>query len=215
MKEEEKGKKILSGVDVRAEIRKYALQNAIRYEKEPKAESVLKKLLGEHPELRKEAKKISLLVEKETKSIGSMRQEERIEELKKSAPELMEEVKPRVKVKAKEEIGLPELPHAKEKEVVMRFAPNPNGPPTLGSARGVIINSEYAKRYDGKFILRFDDTDPVLKKPLIEAYDWWLEDCIWLDANPDEVLAASDRMDLYYRYAEEVIKKGAAYVCQH
>ena len=81
--EKENEEKILSGVDVRAKIRKYALQNAIRYEKEPKAGSVLKKFLGEHPELRKEGKKISLLVEEETKSIGLMRQEERIEELKK------------------------------------------------------------------------------------------------------------------------------------
>ena len=46
----------------------------------------------------------------------------------------------------------------------MRFAPNPNGPPTLGSARGIVINSEYVQKYNGTFILRFDDTDPQTKR---------------------------------------------------
>nr|MCR5852168.1 glutamate--tRNA ligase family protein [Methanophagales archaeon] len=62
----------------------------------------------------------------------------------------------------------------------MRFAPNPNGAATLGSARGIVTNAEYARIYEGKFILRFDDTDPALKRPLPEAYDWYLEDCEWL-----------------------------------
>ena len=95
----------------------------------------------------------------------------------------------------------------------MRFAPNPNGAATLGSARGIVINSEYAKMYKGKFILRFDDTDPLLKRPMLEAYEWYIEDCEWLDATPDEVIVASERMDLYYRYGKELIERGLAYVC--
>ncbi len=197
--------------ETKTEIRKYALQNAVRYEKPPKEDAVLKKMLAEHPELRKAAKHLSTLVKEEIKSIESMSKEERVEELTKIAPELVEELK--VKEKEKREIGLPELPLAKGERVVMRFAPNPNGAATLGSARGIIVNSEYAKMYDGKFILRFDDTDPVLKRPLLEAYDWYLEDCAWLDAEPDEVVVASERVDLYYKYVEELIKKGVAYVC--
>ena len=61
-------------------------------------------------------------------------------------------------------------------KVVMRFAPNPNGPPTLGHARGIVINSELVKKYKGKLILRFDDTDPKTKKPMLEAYQWYQED---------------------------------------
>jgi len=197
--------------EIRAKIRKYALQNAVRYEKPPKEDAVLKKMLAEHPELRKDAKQVATLVKEEIKSIASMSKEERVEELAKIAPELVEELKE--KEKEKREIGLPELHLAEGEKVVMRFAPNPNGAATLGSARGIIINSEYAKMYGGKFILRFDDTDPVLKRPLLEAYDWYREDCDWLDAEPDEVIVASERMDLYYEYAEELIKKGAAYVC--
>jgi glutamyl-tRNA synthetase len=96
----------------------------------------------------------------------------------------------------------------------MRFAPNPNGPPTIGSARGIIINSEYVRRYGGRFLLRFDDTDPVNKRPMMEAYGWYLEDCRWLGAVPDEVVVASDRLPLYYEVAEELIRNGGAYVCR-
>ena len=197
--------------ETRTKIRKYALQNAVKYEKPPKEDAVVKKVLAEHPELRKDAKRVSMLVKEEIRSIGAMGKKERVEELTMIAPELVAELK--VKEKEKREPGLPELPLAEGEKVVMRFAPNPNGAATLGSTRGIIVNSEYAKMHEGKFILRFDDTDPVLKRPLLEAYDWYLEDCTWLDAEPDEVVVASERMDLYYKYAEELLKKGVAYVC--
>ncbi len=193
----------------RTEIRKYALQNAVRYDKPPKEDAVLKKILAEHPELRQGARHVSILVKEEIKSIGGMSKEEQIKELNRIAPDLVAELK----VKEERKAGLPELPLAKGEKVVMRFAPNPNGAATLGSARGIIVNSEYARMYGGKFILRFDDTDPLLKRPMLEAYDWYLEDCAWLDAEPDEVVVASERMDLYYEYAEALIKRGAAYVC--
>jgi len=200
----------------RAKIRAYALQNAVRYGKPPQKDAVLKKTLAENPELRKDAIKISLIVKDEIEQIGVMSPEERAEELARIAP-LTISLKEELKSKSRDELeigfGLPELPHAEGREVVLRFAPNPNGAATLGNARGIIINSEYARRYGGKFILRFDDTDPVVKRPLLEAYDWYLEDCSWLNADPDEVVVASERIDLYYRYAEELLEKGAAYVC--
>jgi glutamyl-tRNA synthetase len=97
--------------------------------------------------------------------------------------------------------------------VVMRFAPNPNGPLTLGHARGVVVNSEYVNKYNGTFILRFDDTDPRVKRPILEAYTWIAEDCEWLSAKPDKIVAASERIPEYYKVAEELIKLGKAYVC--
>jgi len=190
-------------------VRKYALQNAVKHDKAPMADAVLKRILGEQPELRKVAKEVYALVKVEIERIESMTREDRIEELKEIAPELLEEQNER----EKREIGLPDLPRAEGERVVIRFAPNPNGAATLGSARGIIVNSEYARRYNGKFILRFDDTDPVLKRPLLDAYDWYLEDCDWLDAKPDEVVVASERIDSYYSYAKELIEEGAAYVC--
>ena len=48
---------------------------------------------------------------------------------------------------------------------------------------------------------------------MLEAYDSYIEDCEWLRAKPDLVVIASDRMAIYYSYAEKLIKLGAAYVC--
>ncbi len=100
------------------------------------------------------------------------------------------------------------------KDVVMRFAPNPNGPLTLGHARGVVVNSEMVAKYGGKLILRFDDTDPRIKKPLLTAYDWIEKDMEWLGAKPDEIVIASDRIPVYYEHAEKLIGLGKAYVCE-
>ena len=188
-------------------IEKYALQNAVKYGTTPKPDAVIKKLLGEHKELRTEAKKIIPLIREELEKLNNMSSEECSARLKAIAPELIEELAER----KEPERGLPDL--KVEDDVVMRFSPNPNGPPTLGSIRGIIVNSEYAKRYNGKFILRFDDTDPQTKKPMLEAYDFYLNDCEWLDAIPDEVIIASDRIDLYYEYAEKLIEMKKAYVC--
>jgi glutamyl-tRNA synthetase len=138
--------------ELRAQIRKYALQNAVKYGKSPKKDVVLKRLLAERPELRKEAKTVSILVKEEITRIGSLSANEREAELAAIAPELLVELIAAETAPKRAETGLPELPHAKGEHVVMRFAPNPNGAATLGSARGIIINSEYAKRYKGKFI---------------------------------------------------------------
>lgn len=100
------------------------------------------------------------------------------------------------------------------KNVVMRFAPNPNGPPTIGHARGIVVNNYFVRKYGGEFILRFDDTDPKNKKPLLKAYDWYLADLNWLDAKPDKTVIASERLRKYYKVAETLIEKENAYVCQ-
>ena len=195
--------------DIRELIEKYALQNAVKYGSAPKAGAVMGKLLGEHPELRGSAKEISLVIGSVLTDVSAMSLEEWQNRLRAIAPDLLEELSEK-KVPSK---GLPELKGVAG-GVVMRFAPNPNGPPTIGSARGIIINSEYVKKYGGRFLLRFDDTDPVNKRPILEAYQWYIEDCEWLGASPDEVIVASDRLPLYYEVAEELIRRSAAYVCR-
>lgn len=194
--------------EIRGLVEKYALQNAVKYRAAPNPGAVMGKLMGEHPELRSRAREISLLVRDVLEEVGRGREEEWQRRLEEIAPELLEELSER----REPEKGLPPLEGAGS-GVVMRFAPNPNGPPTLGSARGIVVNSEYVRRYGGRFILRFDDTDPVKKRPMPEAYGWYLEDCEWLGAHPDEVVRASERIDLYYPIAEELIRRGGAYVC--
>ncbi len=195
--------------DIREIIEKYALQNAVKYKAAPQVGAVMGKVMGEHPELRSQAKEITPIVALVLKEVAASSPNDWQRRLEEIAPELLAELGE----KKEPTRGLPPLGGA-DGGVIMRFAPNPNGPPTLGSSRGIIINSEYVKRYSGSFILRFDDTDPVNKRPMLEAYDWYLEDCEWLGATPDEVVIASDRLPRYYEVAEELIQKGAAYVCR-
>ncbi len=110
---------------------------------------------------------------------------------------------------AEETVRLEEDPEG----AVLRFAPNPNGPLTIGHARGIVVNHHLARKYGGKLILRFDDTDPKTKKPLKEAYDWIIEDCGWLGCEPDEVVRASENLPVYYDHAVKLIESGKAYVC--
>ncbi|MEF8779905.1 MAG: glutamate--tRNA ligase, partial [Haloferacaceae archaeon] len=139
--------------------------------------------------------------------LGEAQRRERLADL---APEMLAELEAEPE---EEEATLPELPDAEEGEVVMRAAPNPNGPWHLGHARMPAVIGTYKREYDGTFICRFDDTDPETKRPDLEAYDAILDDIEYLGFEPDRVLKASDRLETYYEYARELIDLGGAYTC--
>ena len=116
--------------------------------------------------------------------------------------------------KIKIERTFPELPNVEEGNFKVRFAPNPNAPLTVGHMRGVLINNYYADKYGGDFIIRFDDTSTDVKPPIIDAYIQILKDTAWLTGKaPDDVIIASDRIDIYYKYAKELISLNGAYMC--
>ncbi|MBI4043263.1 MAG: glutamate--tRNA ligase [Candidatus Diapherotrites archaeon] len=110
-------------------------------------------------------------------------------------------------------VGLKDLEWAEKEEVVTRYAPNPSAPMHLGHSRPAILSYLYAKKYNGKFILRFDDTDPKVKQPLAEGEQLFIEDLSWLNAKPDMAVRASDRLDIYHSYMRQLLEKGHAYVC--
>jgi glutamyl-tRNA synthetase len=68
--------------------------------------------------------------------------------------------------------------------------------------------------YKGKFIVRFEDTDPRLKKAQLSYYEKIREDLLWLGCEWDEEYIQSDRIRIYYKIAETLLSKGAAYVCE-
>ncbi|MEM4508356.1 MAG: glutamate--tRNA ligase, partial [Archaeoglobaceae archaeon] len=185
-------------------IMKYIAINSAKYGK-PDEKAVIGKVIAENPELKLKIKEVIQLVKDCIREFESLSELERKELISKYSSE--------EKKKEEKELKLPPLPEAEVGKVVMRFAPNPNGPPTLGSARGIIINGEYCKEYRGKYILRFDDTDPKTKRPILEAYDWYIEDFEWLGYKPDEIIYASKRISLYYEYAKKLIELGGAYTC--
>ncbi len=110
-------------------------------------------------------------------------------------------------------VGLLDLEWAAEEGVVTRYAPNPSAPGHLGHLRPAFLSFAYAKKYNGKFILRFDDTDPKLKKPLADGEKMYVEDLAWLGITPDLIVRASDRLEIYYDYMNQLVALGKAYVC--
>ena len=98
------------------------------------------------------------------------------------------------------------------KKIVTRFPPEPNGYLHIGHAKSIILNSGIAKKYNGTFNLRFDDTNPTKEKS--EFVNSILEDVKWLGADfGDRVYYASDYFDAMYEGAIKLIKKGKAFVC--
>ncbi len=93
-----------------------------------------------------------------------------------------------------------------------RFPPEPNGYLHIGSAKAIYINWSTAKKYGGKFNLRYDDTNPT--KEDTEYVDSIYEDLKWLGAEPSGgIFYGSDYFDKCYEYAIKLIKDGKAYVC--
>ena len=93
-----------------------------------------------------------------------------------------------------------------------RFPPEPNGYLHIGSAKAIWINSSIAKKYGGKFNLRYDDTNP--SKEDNEYVNSIYEDLMWLGCEPNGgVFYGSDYFDKCYEFAVKLIKEGKAYVC--
>ena len=105
---------------------------------------------------------------------------------------------------------LPEL-QMTATEVVTRFPPEPNGYPHIGHAKAVIIDEEYAKMYNGKLILRFDDTNPMNEK--LEYYEAIKDDLEWLGVKPDIIKNTSDDILVLHDYGKKLTRNGDAYVC--
>ena len=109
-----------------------------------------------------------------------------------------------------EEIIEDDLKSGKHKSILTRFPPEPNGYLHLGHAKSLCINFGLAQKYGGKTNLRYDDTNPT--KEDTEYVDAIKEDIKWLGFQWAEERYASDYFDQLYEWAEDLIKRGLAYV---
>ena len=93
-----------------------------------------------------------------------------------------------------------------------RFPPEPNGYLHIGHAKSILLNYGLAQKYNGKFNLRFDDTNPTKEK--IEFVESIKADVEWLGADfEDRLFYASNYFQEMYEGAVKLIKKGKAFVC--
>ncbi|MBQ6301749.1 MAG: glutamine--tRNA ligase/YqeY domain fusion protein [Bacteroidales bacterium] len=120
---------------------------------------------------------------------------------------MMEETK---KLNFLEEIIEEDLRSGKVDSVMTRFPPEPNGYLHLGHAKSLCINFGLAEKYGGKTNLRYDDTNPT--KEDTEYVDAIKEDIRWMGFHWDKELYASDYFDQLYEWAEDLVKRGLAYV---
>ncbi|PIN90234.1 glutamate--tRNA ligase [Candidatus Pacearchaeota archaeon CG10_big_fil_rev_8_21_14_0_10_34_76] len=186
------------------ELMAYSLQNAIEFGKAIPGK-ILPKLF-QHGLKKEDIGKIMPAINESVKKVNSMSDEERVE--------AFEKFKGFVKEHVQEERDLPELPGISGKPI-FRMAPFPSGALHIGNAKTYLLNAIYSERYDGKLVLVMDDTiGSEEKQPIKEAYGL-IEDAFkLLKINYSKpIVYKSDRLKIYYDYAEKLIKKDKAYVC--
>ena len=186
-------------------IKAYALENAIKYDGKANQGAVLAGLFAEGLE-KSQIKNIIPKIQETLKKVNSLSSEQQQKEFKKIKNQTS---------KRKIRTGLKELPNAKKGKVIMRLAPFPSGSLHIGNARTAILNDKYTKTYNGKLLLVFDDTIGSANKQIEpQSYDLIKEGLDWLGINYDKkILYKSNRTTKYYKYAEELLKKGYLYVC--
>jgi glutamyl-tRNA synthetase len=193
-------------------IKATTLQNALEHNGRAKADAVIGKIAASSTEFRSNLKNIVPAIKETVREINAMTLDEQKLLLKQ-----LEVVAPPQQTQSVERSNvaslplLPKLENAAPGKVITRFPPEPNGYPHIGHAKAAIIDEYYARQYDGKFILRFDDTNPLNEK--LEYYEAFILALQWLNIRPDIIKNTSDDIELLYHYGKKLASNGHAYVC--
>jgi glutamyl-tRNA synthetase len=196
----------MSDQRIQTEARKFALQNAVLFNGKANEKAVAGKVIAALKKNGFSPAEIIPVVAKVVAEVNKLSADDQHRELTILAPELLQ------KEKKEKDFSLPDLPFAEDGKVITRFPPEPNGYLHIGHAKAAIIDCEYARLYSGKFILRFDDTNP--ENALLEFYEAQKEDLRWLGVEWDVEYHTSDHLPTHYKYAEQLIRQGDAYLCK-
>jgi len=186
-------------------ILKHALANAFSHSGKASDGAVLGKILSEKPELKENLDSLRREIQKIVSEVNALSVPVQESKLKEVYPEFF------TREKKEEKKELPELPNAVPGKVVLRLPPEPNGYIHIGHAISFFFNYYYAKKYNGKLILRFEDTNPEAEEK--EFYKAIKDDIDWLGIKCNSVKNNSDDMKVFYEAAEKLVKKGEAYAC--
>ncbi|MBU5575154.1 MAG: glutamate--tRNA ligase [Candidatus Aenigmarchaeota archaeon] len=191
--------------EIKRNILKHALLNAVEFNGKANPNAVLGKVIAENPKLKENIKETIKIINEIVKEINAW-------DIKKQKEEL-EKFGKIEKPKKEERKGLPPLPNAIQGKVITRFAPFPSGALHIGNVKAAVTSYEYAKMYNGRFIVRIEDTDPDPEKVNKENIELIKLDLEALGIKPDLFYFNSEHFQRYYEIAEELIKNGKAYVC--
>ncbi|MEM2131460.1 MAG: glutamate--tRNA ligase [Candidatus Woesearchaeota archaeon] len=220
---------------IQDKIRYFSLENALKFKGKANQGAVIGKILSEQPELKKDLQNLSKEISKIVNEVNSLNLENIEKEFKKYEKENKNFKSESIKTESKEDKNLnnkesnnkesnnkekkqktqktlPELPNAEYGKVITRIPPEPSKYNHIGHALSFLINYMYAKKYNGKCFIRFEDTNP--EKATQEFVDAMIEDVVYyLDIKPDKIMFVSDDMPLFYELAEKLININKAYVC--
>lgn len=188
--------------ELKNEVWKLALQNAVKYNGKAQAKIILNRFLSLRLNLRYKIDEVNYEINKIVNEVNDLDKCQQENELKKY------KIEGNIQ---KHHTQLPILKNAKKGKVVTRFAPEPNGYLHIGHAKAVIINEEYSKMYNGKIILRIDDTNPLNEK--LEYYQHIIEDLNWLGIKFSNIKNSSEDIELMYDKCVKLIESNSAYIC--
>lgn len=190
---------------IEKELRILALRNAVLHSGKAEPKAVIGRIMAMFPEMRKNSKKAMELAARAAELVNSMSPKEQAEELKRLGPQENEAREERRK-DIFSALGI-----RKGEKIVTAFPPGPEKYPHIGHAKALLFNYLIAKRNNGSFILRFEDTNPKLVKN--EFYLIMQEDFRWLGVEWDSLMYASDSMELFYDYCRRLISSREVYIC--
>ncbi len=186
-------------------IKQLVLENAVKYKGKADKKFVFGAILANYPEYRTKQEELHEILDTLLSEINALDIDTQKQMLEKLNPEFFEK-------KDKVERNIFAFLNIKQEDkVITAFPPSPEKYYHIGHAKAILLNYLLAKQYNGKFYLRFEDTNP--EKVLPEFYDIMLEDIGWLGVKWDQVQYASDHMALFISCAEKLIKENKAYMC--
>ena len=191
--------------ELQSKIYIFTLENALKHNGHADKGAIIGKVIALDNSLKTSIKEWQVLIDKSISKISTHSEDQIKEELKLKDKGRFEGLS----VKHKKDFS--ELPNAVMGKVVTRIPPEPSKYSHIGHALSFLINYIYAKKYEGKSVLRFEDTNPG-------KANWdYVKDCLasleYLGIVPDKTVYVSDDMEIFYDYAKKAIELDKAYVC--
>ena len=185
-------------------IKAYALKNAVEHDGKVAMGSVISGLFAEGLK-KEEVKDIMMRVNFIVAEVNKMSKDLQKEQFL----ELEKFIGHRV---VRDTNEMPDLEDVPKTGIITRFSPSSSASAFhIGHILTGMPACLYVKKYGGKLYLRIEDTNP--EKTVPECYDTFPKEAAWIFGNITEYYAQSDRMQVYYDFAEDLIKKGFAFVC--
>ncbi|MBE18936.1 MAG: hypothetical protein CMO11_03045 [Thaumarchaeota archaeon] len=187
-------------------IFKHSLLNAIQHNGKAELGAVINKMIAEDSTLKLDIKQLISEIKPILNQINSMSQNEQIKNFQKDFPNT------KTSTKKDEKFSLPDLPNfATYEQIITRFSPNPNGYLHIGHVKAFRLNARYADQHSGKFLLRFDDTNP---NAVDDTFYKIIEDNLaWMGFKFDKISYSSDYLPQIYEITKKMLIDNYLYIC--